>query len=283
MLDTYDRIMKKDASCYISEMCNAYEKSNNGITSYPLVEYLLSSVLLRLTGFMEQKLDTLQLILCDYNADLRYRLLRDHNKLSSSYDAVVEIYSKFRCSINEIDTKNFYLIKNHYEKTIFSNKEQMQRAYVKILNTFTNHPITNHIKRKFDEYKKFEDYFIDSNAEYASTLQKLHDPSTPKEQKEELHAYLKKLQKKSKANKKKSKAKNNINFVEIYKKTILFRHLIAHNLTSVQADFPTITSMKSPDFQYENYFVRYMILLCVDEIFRDMYQYYKSITSQYLL
>lgn len=124
MLDNYDRIMKKDASCYITEMCNAYEKSNNGITSYPLVEYLLSSVLLRLTGFMEQKLDTLQLILCGNSADFRYNLLRNRNALSSNYDVVKNIYSKFCNLINEIDKTEFCQTQKRYEKSIFQIKNK---------------------------------------------------------------------------------------------------------------------------------------------------------------
>ena len=152
MLDEYDKIISKDASCYIQEMCNAYGNSGNSITNYPLIEYLMSSVLLRLTGFMEQKLDTLQLILCDQDEDFRYQLLRKSNKLSSSYEVIASIYSSFQNIISSQEKNLKILMPAKFSPSLFENTTCIYQAYDKIYNIFKDSSIVNPLKRSFNDF-----------------------------------------------------------------------------------------------------------------------------------
>lgn len=282
MLDEYDKIISKDASCYIQEMCNAYGNSGNSITNYPLIEYLMSSVLLRLTGFMEQKLDTLQLILCDQDEDFRYQLLRKSNKLSSSYEVIASIYSSFQNIISSQEKNLKTLMPAKFSPSLFENTTCIYQAYDKIYNIFKDSSIVNPLKRSFNDFCNLNNYFIDLDSQIQNIINELKNPALSKEERKIKGDEIKKLTRLNKKNKKSSFLSAE-NFISIYNRTIKFRHSIAHNINSIKKDLPSISFIKDAQFQYENYFIRFMIVLCVDEIIRTMYEHYRKIKFKYLL
>ena len=52
------------------------------------------------------------------------------------------------------------------------------------------------------------------------------------------------------------------------------RNRCAHNLASYQVNLPDLSQLIQPNYDYENYFFRFSILLLLDEIFMKMYSSY---------
>lgn len=282
MIDDYDKIISRDVSLYVQEVCCAYGNSSNNITQYPLIEYLMSSVLLRMTGFMEQKLDILQLILCHQDEDLKYNLLHKSNKLSSSYQVVSSIYKSFR-QIILIFEKDFNVSeRKKYDENLFGNIKCILNAYEKIYNIFKDSSIVYPIKRNFDDFLNLKNRISNFDDEQIQKIQEeLKNQLLSKEERKRKGETLNALVKKNKTRNRFRIFSLN-DYIYVYRHTINFRHSIAHNIISIRKDLPNISAIKSNNFQYENYFIRFMIVLSIDEVIRDMYKYYKALQDKYL-
>lgn len=277
MLDEYDKIISKDVSIYIQEVCCAYGNSSHNIANYPLIEYLLSSVLLRMTGFMEQKLDILQLTLCNQDEDFKYNLLRKSNKLSSNYDEVSSIYKSFLSIIQAMEKELNVSDTKKYSDKLFKSSEYILNAHTKLYNILKNSSIISPIKRNFDDFVNLKKSMLDLSEDIAKLRKELDEKTLSKEEKKTKGIALSQLETQQ------GLCLSEQNYISIYKRTIDFRHSIAHNITSIKRDLPNISFIKSENFQFENYFVRFMIILSIDEVIRDMYDYYKKLKNKYLL
>ena len=63
-----------------------------------------------------------------------------------------------------------------------------------------------------------------------------------------------------------------------YYTNIVYKHRnrCAHNLTSYQENLPTLTTIISDIYKYENYFFRFSIIILIDEIFIRLFNKYKA-------
>ena len=286
MLDNYDAIIRKNASVYIEEMCNACGNMDETLRFYPLTEYLLSSVLLRLTGFIEQKLDILQLILCNMDGKVRYNLLRKSHALSSNYDTVNSIYITFSKIINKLECDYAIIEKMYKGKSLFDNRECIYDAFSRILDLFKNSAIIYQRERHFKEFFILSDKILTYREKIAKLQKILKNVELSKSERKQYGTQLNVLVKKKRNLEKTHNTQDFLltnDFINIYNQTIQFRHTIAHNINSVQIDLPSISYVQSPEFKYENYFIRFMIILSVDMIFRDMYEYYSKLKRKFLL
>ena len=277
MLDDFDKIISKNVSTYPQEVCCAYGNSSNNIANYPLIEYLLSSVLLRMTGFMEQKLDILQLILCNQDEDFKYNLLRKSSKLSSNYDVVSSIYKSFHNIIRTMEKELNVSDSKKYSDKLFENSECILNAHTKIYNIFKNSSISSPVKRNFDDFLNLKNRLLDLSKDITELRKELDEKSLSLEEKKTKGIALEQLKLQQ------ALCLSEQDYVSIYKRTIDFRHSIAHNITSIKRDLPNISFIKSENFQFENYFVRFMLILSIDEVIRDMYSYYKQLKTKYLI
>ncbi len=67
------------------------------------------------------------------------------------------------------------------------------------------------------------------------------------------------------------------NLNDIY--SILYKHRnrCAHNTQSYQQNLPTLKTLANEDYQYENYFVRFAILILIDKVFIELYKKYLEV------
>ena len=64
---------------------------------------------------------------------------------------------------------------------------------------------------------------------------------------------------------------------KIYKKAIKHRNRCAHNTLSYQENLPTLKTLHDEDYIYENYFLRYAILILIDKITITLYSKYLQV------
>lgn len=59
-----------------------------------------------------------------------------------------------------------------------------------------------------------------------------------------------------------------------YEKLYRHRNRCAHNLLSYQDNLPTLTALNSEDYKYDNWFIRFFLLILIDEVFTRLYKIY---------
>ena len=87
----------------------------NGIETFPLCDYIMQSVFLKMTGFQEQKMKCICWEMATVDYDYRRALLANDDKLGecSSYEDKNKIYKRLVAQIKnhdpkfDIDTKKF--------------------------------------------------------------------------------------------------------------------------------------------------------------------------------
>lgn len=89
----------------IEDATNAIELIGSGIESYPLNEYMLKSIFLKMTGFQEQKFKCIAWEMATENYKFRRKFLEDFSKEGfSSYKSKQNLYKKL---IEILDRKEF--------------------------------------------------------------------------------------------------------------------------------------------------------------------------------
>lgn len=71
-----------------------------------------------------------------------------------------------------------------------------------------------------------------------------------------------------------SNEKSELILKKLYEDTIAYRNRIAHNISSIQPEMPSINCLKNRNIIYDNYFTRYMILTYFDLVFTNLYKQY---------
>lgn len=62
------------------------------------------------------------------------------------------------------------------------------------------------------------------------------------------------------------------NLQNAYKKLYEHRNRCAHNFSSFQHNLPTLKELASDEYKYENYYVRFALLMVMDSVFIELYK-----------
>ena len=64
-----------------------------------------------------------------------------------------------------------------------------------------------------------------------------------------------------------------------YQKMYHHRNRCAHNALSYQQNIPTLRTLSVDDYKYDNYFIRFALLILIDKIFIDLYAKYLEVSE----
>lgn len=224
----------------IKEATNAIELIGSGIESYPLNEYILKSIFLKMTGFQEQKFKCIAWEMATENYEFRIKFLNKFsNEGFSTYKSKNELY-KFL--IEMLEREEFSEEEN--DKIIYESNELIK----KVIGT-SNLRYWN----QFD-YSELEE--IKNNDDTAKTI------------------------KKKKKNNKKKKGTYELlgnNLKGIYQKLYSHRNRLAHNTLSYQVNFPTLEELEQAKVGDNNYIIWFYILIIIDKKMIKLYkEFYES-------
>lgn len=68
---------------------------------------------------------------------------------------------------------------------------------------------------------------------------------------------------------------------EKYEQLYTHRNRSAHNTQSYQENLPTLKTLFDENYKYDNYFVRFAILILIDNIFIELYKIYNEIVERF--
>lgn len=248
-MSQHSNFILKPISDVLSDALSVLSTIGDGIDAIPVSEYLLQSTFLRMTGFQEQKLKCVVWDLA--TSDYTYR------------------YERFsRKPVGEC--------------SCYEEKNLIYKDLVGILSNF-GFEITDAIRQDiFDEAKQTAlDIYSQSNLVESNSLHYM-----------EFEQYLTVISKdcimakdnlfknvsncRDKDNNQKNRCKHGLCMRQVFEISVYhFRNQCAHNTQSYQSNLPTLESLQSLEYRYANYFIRFFILILVDDIFRYLYGEYK--------
>lgn len=209
---------------------------HGSISHYPLCEYLLQGIFLRLTGYQEQKLKCIMWELATHDFSLRYRYLSGQISIGE-------------CS--RLEDKNKVLLE------LLASLESCVHAY-----TF---PDTMDIEAQIDairnklkyrlEHSIFAKWLPRDYNRFVSFVDSIHAQEKGYFSSKNCFGTDSKLQ-------------------EAYDKVFIHRNRCAHNLFSYQNNVPTLLDVTKDLHGSDNYFSRIFILALIDNIFVQVFNHF---------
>ena len=130
----------------IKEAFRSLDATNGGIETYPICDYLLHSLFLRLTGAQEQKLKCICWEMACRDYEYRYeRYERKPYGECSSYDDKCMVYNDLLNEIKKLDES--------FTVTDTIKDEILDDWRVSIQQVFENSLLAQNFKKSYDEYK----------------------------------------------------------------------------------------------------------------------------------
>lgn len=228
-------------STILKDGVSVFNSLNESISLYPIGEYLLSSIFIKMSGAQEQKLRCICWDLATENPEFRFEYLRDIASYGefSAYTAKNKVYTILVDQISKLD-KTFSILNIDFQSIIDNTKKE--------LDSFAECLLFDCFKKQFFSFSSFfkrsfnvnqVGYSVSDKGEVSSILL--------------FNSKLKEIYEEF-----------------VYKK----RNQIAHNTLSYQYNTQKMTHMNQDMFIHDNYFTRYAVLILIDKIFIALFGEY---------
>lgn len=225
----------------LKDVVSASSGVGSGIEAYPLCDYVMQSVFLKMTGAQEQKIKIITWELASH--DYEYRYLRFTQKRlgeCSNYNDKKEVYKDL---IQQIKKHN----SNFDISSFIDRSEILSKTKLSIENIFSDTNLLIWAQKSFNEYQSIwsdikHNYFVNDEKTLFGTI------------------------------------KDKVSLKNIYEDNLYkHRNKVAHNTLSYQQNLPTLKTLNNSNFKYENYFVYFSILILIDTIFIELFNEYIQI------
>ncbi len=240
-MSKHDKFIITSISTILEEALIASSTLSKGIESFPLSDYFMQATFLKLTGASEQKLKCILWELATDDYEFRKDFLKNDYGECSNYSSKSKVVRDIIDCINR--KKSDYQLTNSDKTVILDYANEKTKLFNNVL-------LVNWFSKNYSEYNSIisnisTNQLIISNAKQNNLFKKGSE--------------LEKI------------------FDLMYR----HRNRCAHNLQSYQDNLPTLMKLRSEEYKYENWFVRYYILFLIDEIFIFLYKEYMNVREIY--
>lgn len=235
----------------LEDAANATQCIEQSIDVYPLCDYIMQSIFMKMTGAQEQKMKCICWELATVDFEIRYDLYNNWNlgecsALSAKnkiFVILLKAISKIKDDFNPnsaIDKNSILqatkdtLIKFHRNSNINSFSSREYQEFIKIFDTIEDKCIYQILDKNQLLFSKCDNC---SNHK-TCTKQKMLD--------------------------------------NMYSHMYAHRNRCAHNLMSYQQNLPSLKSLSSADYIYENYYIRFALLIIIDLIITELYRIFEK-------
>lgn len=209
----------------------------SGIETFPLCDYIMQSVFLKMTGFQEQKMKCICWELATNDYEYRYDFTKNPLGECSSYKEKQIIYKDLIDQIKK-RSSGFDVSNDIGKDNILSTTTS------EVKNIFSDTNLSIWSQKSFNEY-----------GDIWNEIQKKHFANDKANLFTEIN--------------------NGVSLQKIYKEYLYkHRNRVAHNTQSYQQNLPTLKTLVNEDYKYENYFIWFSILVLIDKIFIELYGKY---------
>lgn len=235
----------------LEDAANATQCIGQSIDVFPLCDYIMQSIFMKMTGAQEQKMKCICWELATVDFEIRYDLYNNWNlgecsALSAKnkiFVILLKAISKIKDDFNPnsaIDKNSILqatkdtLIKFHRNSNINSFSSREYQEFIKIFDTIEDKCIYQILDKNPLLFSKCDNC---SNHK-TCTKQKMLD--------------------------------------NMYSHMYAHRNRCAHNLMSYQQNLPSLKSLSSADYIYENYYIRFALLIIIDLIITELYRIFEK-------
>lgn len=248
-MSQHSNFILKPISDVLSDALSVLSTIGDGIDAIPVSEYLLQSTFLRMTGFQEQKLKCVVWDLATSDYTYRYeRFSRKPVGECSCYEEKNLIYKDLVGILSNFG----------FEITDAIRQDIFEEAKQTALDIYSQ---SNLVESNSLHYMEFEQYLTVISKDCIMAKDNLFKNVSNCRDKD---------------NNQKNRCKHGLCMRQVFEISVYhFRNQCAHNTQSYQSNLPTLESLQSLEYRYANYFIRFFILILVDDIFRYLYGEYK--------
>lgn len=237
----YKKIIKRPAVSIVDEALISCSSLKSSIENYAISEYILEALLLKLTGFHEQKFKLIMWELASVNSSMRRQLSRKEKPFDrmgeySDYKAKNTVYNSL---VRQIKIYN-----GDFSQVESQKARILQSATQDIIDKFNNSILESSHTRQFSEFKSNPEAFWFKETQFLSGL---HGDNHPLLQGE---------------------------LSKVYDKLISMRNSIAHNSRSSNPGHPSFNILSgnfADNQELSNYFSWIGVLVLVDEVVLALY------------
>lgn len=207
--------------------------------TFPIFDYILQSIFLRMTGCLEQKVKLIIWEMASYDLDYRYKILTTSIGECSTLEDKRKIFKRLWEQILKFSPN---------EKFDPSIEKYLKEISDSLSNILTNSCFSLAYPQDFENWKKI-------------MLQWLQEAPQIQQKMSKKFSFLDK----------------HTAWKEGIEATIRFRNTLAHNTKFPLKNNPALNSINNNLYIYENYFIRFSLLMLIDLIFRDFFNKYLNL------
>ncbi|GHT14793.1 hypothetical protein AGMMS4956_13310 [Bacteroidia bacterium] len=240
-MNNHTNFIKSSITDILKDVVSASAGIGNGIETYPLCDYIMQSAFLKMTGFQEQKMKCICWEMATNDYEYRYkRFSQKPLGECSCYDEKKAIYKDLVEHI-EKHIPNFNVSVHIDKQSILAN------TILEITTTFSNTNLSIWAQNDFNEFTNNCDIIKEEQF-----ITRINNQSN------ETKLFENELKDK-------------------YDLLYNHRNRSAHNTQSYQQNLPTLKTLADENYKYENYFLRFAILILIDKIFIELYRKYLDV------
>ncbi len=237
----------------LKDVVSASSGIGSGIETFPLCDYVMQSVFLKMTGAQEQKMKCICWELATHDYEYRYeRFSRQPLGECSAYNDKKSIYTDLIKSI----------LRNQPSLSVTDmvNTDRLIPDTMQLIeDTFKGTNLLVWAQKSFNE---FVDIWQDFSSKHIAVNK--HQLFTSRDQLTN-----------------NDPIKNKKDLAEIYKGHLYNqRNRVAHNTLSYQQNLPTLKALIETDYKYNNYFIYFAILILLDKVFIALFEKYQQTRAE---
>ena len=242
----HDDFIKTPISRILQEAVIATSSIGDGIETYPLSEYIMQSLFLKMTGFQEQKMKCICWELASRDYEYRYeRYTKSPLGECSNYKEKNDILKDLH--------KQILKYNNVFDINILDKESIKDRVSIAIDHIFLDTNLKVWMLDKFYLYTDFKS--------------KIETKHFANENKKGLSLFL--------------HEEKQFSLKEIYQNHLYkHRNRLAHNTLSYQHNLPTLSVLQAEEYKYDNYFLWFAILMIIDEVVIELYTHYLDVYDE---
>ena len=240
----HDYFIMSSIESVMSDGIMACALTERGMESYPLAEYVMQSLFLRMTGFNEQKLKCIMWELATEDYEIRYKLLNGRISIGEC-SSIADKNTVLGTLINSIKRHGNYDL-DQEKKSIING------TYVRCKELFGCSVFKTWMPREFNMFLEILPRIEESKVLIIGKKSVLFKNDGETSGKYSLYRA----------------------FEDLYR----HRNRCAHNLLSYQDNTQDFDGLSDGEHgYYENWFVRYYILALIDNLFTYLYDVYRKL------
>ncbi|TYK37830.1 hypothetical protein [Bacteroides pyogenes] len=258
----HEKFILTPITSVLDEGCTAMAFLDDGLEIYPVSEYMMQSLFLKITGFQEQKVKCILWELATDNYELRYeRFKRKPINEASSYEDKQKVFNDLAEAIETLSDKSISLL------TDVEQEEIVDKTFSYMENFSKQRFLRGWSHRQYSEFKQ-----LFANCGKECLL--FHNNH-------KLFSHCNNCKKKSKA--KDEHLCKKASLEQVYEKVYKHRNRCAHNTASYQQNLPSLDVLEGSDYVFENYFVRFTMLIIIDKMFVKLFEKYLDLMQNSLV